>query len=70
MIKQEFYNFSFTIPKKISETSYYQRNREVILNKAKDYYRNNRDELKVKARDKHRELSEEEKDIKREYGRD
>ena len=41
----------------------------MILNRAKDYYRNNRDELKVKARDKYRELSEEEKDIKREYGR-
>ena len=42
---------------------------EVILKRAKDYYRNNRDELKVKAKDKYRELSEEEKDGKREYGR-
>ena len=50
------------------ETTYYQRNREVILNKAKDYCRNNRDELKIKARDKYKELFEEEKDIKREYG--
>ena len=25
----------------MSETSYYQRNREVILNRAKDYYENN-----------------------------
>ena len=39
-------------------TTYYQRNREVTLNRAKDYYRNNRDELKVKARDKYRELPE------------
>ena len=53
----------------MSETTYYHRNREAILNRAKDYYRNNRDELKVKARDKYRELSEEEKDMKREYGR-
>ena len=36
----------------MSETTYYQRNREVILKRAKDYYRNNRDELRVKARDK------------------
>ena len=45
----------------MSRTTYYQRNREVILNRAKRYYRNKRDELKVKARDKYRELSEEEK---------
>ena len=39
----------------MSGTTYYQINREVILNRAKDYYRNNRDELKVKARNKYRE---------------
>ena len=38
----------------MSETTYYQRNREAILYRAKDYYRNNRDELKVKARHKYR----------------
>ena len=53
----------------MSGTTYYQRNREEILNRAKDYYRNNRDELKVKARNEYRELSEKEKDIKKEYGR-
>ena len=26
----------------MSETAYYQRNREVILNRAKDYYENNK----------------------------
>ena len=52
----------------MSETTYYQRNKEVILNRANDYYKNNKDKLKVKARNKYRELSEEEKDIKREYG--
>ena len=41
----------------------------MTLNTAKDYYRNNRDELRVKARDKYIELSQEEKNIKREYGR-
>ena len=54
----------------MSGLTYYQRNREVILNRPKDYYRNNRDELKVKAKNKYRELSEEEKDIKRPYGKD
>ena len=54
----------------MSETTYYQRKREVNLNRAKDYYINNREELvKVKARDKYRELSEEEKDVNRDYGR-
>ena len=51
----------------MSETTYYQRNREAILNRAKNYYRNNRDELKVKARDKYRELSEKEEYIVRKY---
>ena len=53
----------------MSETTYYQRSREVILDRAKDYYRNNRNELKVKATDKYRKLSEEETDMKRQYGR-
>ena len=38
----------------MSETTYCQRHREVIVNRAKDYYRNNIDELKVKARGKYR----------------
>ena len=29
----------------MSETIYYQRNREVILNRAKDYYENNKELL-------------------------
>ena len=52
-----------------SKTTYYQRHKETMLNRAKDYYENNIDELRVKARNKYRELSEDEKDIKREYGR-
>ena len=32
----------------MSGTTYYQRNRAMTLNRAKDYYRINRDELKVK----------------------
>ena len=47
----------------------YQKKRNVILNKAKDYYKNNKERLKEQARDKYRSLSEEEKNIKREYGK-
>ena len=45
--------------------TYYQKNREVILNRAKDYYENNKERLRVQARDKYRNLSEEKK-IKKE----
>ena len=41
--------------------TYYQRNRDVILNRAKDYYENNKERLRVQARDKYRNLSEEER---------
>ena len=30
----------------MSETTYYQRNREAILNRAKDYYENNKELLR------------------------
>ena len=53
----------------MSET-YYQSKTEVILNRAKDYYENNKDVLREKAKNRYRELSEQEKDIKRRYGRD
>ena len=42
----------------MSGTTYYQRNREVILNRAKDYYENNKDKLRIKAKKKYRRLSE------------
>ena len=45
--------------------TYYQRNRDVILNRVKDYYENDKERLREQARDKYRNLSEEEK-IKRE----
>ena len=53
----------------MSETTYYQRNGEVILNRAKDYYENNKELLRERAKNKCRELFEEEKNIKREYGK-
>ena len=48
--------------------TYYQRNRDVILNRAKDYYGNNKERLRVQGRDKYRNLSEEKENKKREYG--
>ena len=47
---------------------YYQKNRNAILNRAKDYYENDKERLRRQARDKYRSLSEEEKK-KREYGK-
>ena len=38
--------------------TYYQRNRDVILNKAKDYYENDKERLRELVRDKYRNLSE------------
>ena len=34
-----------------SELTYYQRNRDVILNRAKDYYENDKERLRKQARD-------------------
>ena len=45
----------------MNNTTYYQRNRGVIINKAKDYYKNNKEKLREQGRDKYRNLPEEEK---------
>ena len=45
--------------------TYYQINREVILNRAKDYYENDTKRLKEQARDIYRNLSEEENKVKK-----
>ena len=37
-----------------ADLTYYQRNRDVILNKAKDYYENDKKRLREQARDKYR----------------
>ena len=42
-------------------SSYYQRNRYVILTRAQDYYENDQERLREQARDNYRNLSEEEK---------
>ena len=49
--------------------TYYQKNRDVIPNTAKDYYENNKKRLREQVRDKYRNLSEEKKIKKREYGK-
>ena len=41
--------------------TYYQKNRDVILNRAKDYHENDKKRLREQARDKYRNLSEVEK---------
>ena len=48
-----------------TDLTYYQRNRDLKLNIAKDYYENNKERLKEQARYKYKTLSGEEK-IKRE----
>ena len=53
----------------MSEKIYYQKNREVILNRAKDYYENDKENIRLQTRGKYRHLSEEEKNKKREYGK-
>ena len=53
----------------MSSTTYDQRNRDVILNTAKDYYENNKERLRDQAKDKYRNLSVEDKNKKREYGK-
>ena len=52
-----------------ADLTYYQRNRDVILNRVKDYYKNDKERLRVQARDKYGNFSEEEKHKKREYGK-
>ena len=49
--------------------TYYQINRDVILNRAKDYYENDKERLREQARDKYRNLSEEEKIKKENMGK-
>ena len=38
----------------MNNTTYYQRNREIILNRAKDYYENDKERLREQAREKYR----------------
>ena len=49
------------------EKTYHQKNRDVILNRAKDYYENDKERLREQAGGKYRNLSEEDENKKREY---
>ena len=40
----------------MSDLTYYQRNKEVILDRTKKYYSDNNEVLKERARDKYRNL--------------
>ena len=51
------------------DVTYYQRNGDVTLNRAKDCYENDKERLREQPRDNYRNLSEEEKNKKREYGK-
>ena len=51
------------------EKTYYQRNRYVILKRTKKYYESDKKRLWDNVIDKYWNLSEEEKNKKREYGR-
>ena len=58
----------FLLYRKMSENinlTYYQKNRDVILHRAKDCYKNDKERLKKQARNKQRNLSEEKKLKKR-----
>ena len=54
----------------VNDLTYYQRNRDVIVNRAKDYYENDKERLRRKARDKCRNLSEEDKNKKKRIWKD
>ena len=51
-----------------ADLTYYQRNWDLILNRAKDYYENDKKRLREQARDDYRNVSEE-KNKKRKYGK-
>ena len=48
-----------------ADLTYYQKNRDLILNKAKDFYKNTKERPREQVRDKYRSLSEEEKKLKK-----
>ena len=51
----------------MSSSTFYQRNKDGILNRAKVYYENNKDKLREQAKEKYRNLTEEDKNKKGEY---
>ena len=56
MKKVDYCNFFLNV-KMDDKATYYGRNREKILNRAKEYYENNKERLREQARNKYGELS-------------
>ena len=71
LIKEVFYkkNLLYIKMSESADLTYYQRNRDVILNRAKYYYVNDKERLREQPRNKYRNLSKEEKNKKGEYGK-
>ena len=67
--KKRCFIIFFHYIQKMSDLTYYQRNRDVILNRANVYYENDKERLREQTRDKYRNLSEEDKNKKKEYGK-
>ena len=51
----------------MSDMTYYQKIREIILNNAKDCYENDKKRLREQSRDKYRNLPEKDKNKKKEF---
>ena len=51
----------FFVMSKLSETTYYRKNKETIINRAKKYDENYKERLREKTKNKYRELSEKKK---------
>ena len=49
----------------MNNTTYFQRSREKVLNRAKDYYENYKKRLRDQAKNKYRNLPEEDKNKKK-----
>ena len=46
----------------MSQKTYFQKNKDIILNRAKAYYENNKEILRERAKNRYRELSADGKD--------
>ena len=71
LIKVAFYKIILIYIKVVESAylTYYQRNQDVILNRAKDYYENDKERLREQARNKYKNLSEEKKIKKENMGK-
>ena len=49
----------------MDNTTYYKKNRDIALNKAKEHHKNSKERLKKQERGKYRNLSEEDKNMEK-----